>query len=66
MAVHVTLTGIRGLLGPSIAIGLYYGLESLGSGLGAWAMLLPLVLIMLGACGFVAMRREQSRGARQK
>ena len=66
MAVHVTLTGIRGLFGPSIAIGLYYGLESLGSGLGAWAMLLPLALIMLGAYGFVAMRREHSRGVRQK
>jgi MFS family permease len=57
MALHVTLTGIRGLLAPPVAIGLYHGLEYWRPGVGAWALLLPLSLIVAGAGEFSAMRR---------
>jgi hypothetical protein len=57
MGVHVMLTGIRGLLAPSLAIGLYYALNALSPGLGPWALLLPLALVIAGARGFIAMRR---------
>jgi hypothetical protein len=57
MALHVTLTGIRGLLAPPIAICLYHGLEYWRDGTGAWALLLPLALIAAGAWEFNVMRR---------
>jgi hypothetical protein len=57
MALHVTLTGVRGLFVPPIGIGLYHGLESWRPGTGAWALVLPLALIVLGAREFTAMRR---------
>jgi len=57
MALHVTLTGLRGLVAPPLAILPYYGLQRVRSGLEAWAMLLPVALIALGAWQFTAMRR---------
>ena len=57
MALHVTLTGIRGLLAPPLGIGLYHGLEHWRPGSGAWALLVPLALIAAGAREFTAMRR---------
>jgi len=40
MGVHVTLTGVRGLIAPFLGIGIYRGLESLeeGSGAGIFAI----------------------------
>jgi hypothetical protein len=58
MALHVTLTGLRGLVAPPLAILAYYGLQRLRPGVEAWAMLLPVALIALGAWQFTAMRRE--------
>jgi hypothetical protein len=57
MALHVTLTGLRGLVAPPVAILAYYGLQRARPGLEAWAMLLPVGLIALGAWQFTAMRR---------
>ncbi len=57
MALHVTLTGVRGLVAPPVAILAYYGLQRTRAGLEAWAMLLPVGLIALGAWQFTAMRR---------
>jgi len=57
MALHVTLTGLRGLVAPPLAILAYYGLQRVRSGLEAWVMLLPVALIALGAWQFTAMRR---------
>ena len=57
MALHVTLTGIRGLFAPPLGICLYHGLEGWWPGAGAWALLLPLALIAAGAWEFTAMRR---------
>lgn len=57
MALHVTMTGIRGLVTPPVAIGLYYALDSWRPGLGAAALLLPLALIVAGSQRFTAMHR---------
>ncbi len=57
MALHVTLTGVRGLFAPPLGIALYHGLEAWRPGAGAWALLMPLSLVAAGAREFSAMRR---------
>lgn len=59
MALHVTLTGIRGLVAPPLTIALYHLLELLHSGLGPAALLVPTLLVGSGAWQFHAMRRAQ-------
>jgi MFS family permease len=62
MALHVTLTGVRGLLAPPIGIAAYHLLETWHEGAGAWALLLPLALVIAGAREFSAMwRLRESR-----
>jgi MFS family permease len=56
MGVHVTLTGVRGLIAPPLGIACYELLEAGGAGWGTAAMLLPLGLVTAGAIGFVKMR----------
>lgn len=56
MGVHVTLTGVRGLIAPSVGMLCYQILETAHSGLGIAALLLPLAMIVAGAIGFVRMR----------
>jgi hypothetical protein len=66
MALHVTLTGVRGLLAPPIGIAAYHLLELWRGGAGAWALLLPLALVFAGAREFAAMRQlreSRSTGA---
>jgi Na+/melibiose symporter-like transporter len=58
MAVHVTLTGLRGLFMPIIGIGLYQWLEIQSPGSGRFALLLPLSLSTLGAILFVVFNRQ--------
>ena len=58
MGIHVTLTGVRGLLAPVIGVSLYEILEWLQPGSGAWALALCLSLTCAGAVGFMAMRRS--------
>ncbi len=60
MGVHVTLTGIRGLLAPIIAVSLYELLEWARPGTGAWTLALCLALTLTGAVWFVLMRRTLS------
>jgi hypothetical protein len=60
MALHVTLTGVRGLLAPPVAILAYYGLRRLSPGLETWSMVLPVGLIVAGAWQFTALRRDQA------
>jgi hypothetical protein len=57
MALHVTLTGLRGLIAPPAAILAYYALQRVSPGLEPWVMLLPVALIAWGAWQFAAMRR---------
>jgi hypothetical protein len=58
MALHVTLTGVRGLVAPAATIGVYHVLESMWAGLGAWALLIPLALVVTGARRFEQLRRR--------
>jgi hypothetical protein len=59
MALHVTLTGMRGLVAPPLTIGLYYALEALHPHAGPGALLVPLALIAGGARRFQHMHRAR-------
>jgi len=63
MAVHVTLTGLRGLLMPIVGISLYQWLETHSPGQGKYALLLPLSLTTLGAVMFVVFNRQRNQQA---
>lgn len=65
MGLHVTLTGIRGLVMPVLGVLLYHFLEARSPGLGPNAMLLPLALTTTGAVAFVyqASRLKKSEEA---
>ncbi len=56
MGVHVTLTGVRGLIAPPLGMACYELLERLRPTWGTAALLLPLGLVTAGAIGFVRMR----------
>ena len=58
MGVHVTLTGVRGAIGPPAGILIYQWLESLRPGLGVYSLVLPLIFVTVGAAGFSHMRRQ--------
>ena len=67
MALHVTLTGLRGLLVPPLAVLAYHGLRRLSPGLETVSMLLPVAIISWGAWQFTSMRRahvNEAGGAR--
>ena len=58
MAVHVTLTGIRGLIMPLVGIAFYQWLETQSPGNGKYALIFPLSLTGLGATLFVIFNRQ--------
>ncbi len=60
MAVHVSLTGLRGVLSPVIGVLFYQWLVSMDSAYGAFAVLLPLALSASGTLGF--MRESRKNG----
>lgn len=57
MGVHVTLTGVRGAIGPPAGILIYQWLEAARPGAGVYSLLLPLLFVTIGAVGFSHMRR---------
>jgi hypothetical protein len=61
MGVHVTLTGVRGAIGPPAGILIYQWLESLRPGAGVYSLVLPLLFVTAGAMGFSHMRRVMVR-----
>jgi len=61
MAIHVSLTGLRGLLMPIVGVACMQYLESIKPGYGAYAMLLPLLLCFLGSCWFVFLHFDRER-----
>jgi MFS family permease len=61
MAVHVTLTGIRGLIAPFLAVGLYESFDARSSGAGVWVFAVCFALNFAGALGFVALNRSMER-----
>ncbi len=56
MGVHVTLTGVRGLIAPALGMTCYELVEWRWPGWGAAVLLLPLALVTAGALGFVSMQ----------
>jgi hypothetical protein len=58
MGVHVTLTGIRGLIAPFLGVGIYQLLENAHPGWGVWTFLPCLALNFSGAVGFGLMARR--------
>ncbi|MEZ6318091.1 MAG: MFS transporter [Phycisphaerales bacterium] len=62
MGAHVTLTGLRGLIAPFLAVGLWKGLEYVHPGAGAWTFAFCAGLSAIGGLGFVrlqALRRRE-------
>jgi len=57
MGVHVTLTGVRGAIGPPAGILIYQWLEAAKPGAGVYSLALPLIFVTVGAFGFSHMRR---------
>ena len=52
MGVHVTLEGVRGLIGPIVGLGSYKLFETLAPGTGAWAFGVAFLLNAAGAVWF--------------
>jgi len=61
MGVHVTLTGIRGLMAPFLAVGIYDIFDSGAAGAGIWVFAVCLLLNVTGMIGFWAMARDLER-----
>jgi len=59
MALHVTLTGLRGLVAPPLTMAAYHVLDSLHAGLGPYALALPFALVVTGAWRFQRMHRRR-------
>ncbi len=62
MAVHVTLTGIRGVIAPFLGISFYQWLDSLSPQSSQYALLLPLSLTTTGGLLFVYFNRQRKLG----
>lgn len=61
MSIHVTLTGVRGLIAPLVGVALYQWLESTGAGNGRFVLLFPFMLTLAGAITFVILARLRRR-----
>ncbi len=62
MAVHVTLTGLRGLIMPFVGVSLYEWFERVEPGGGSWVFVVGGAIVVVGALGFYAMHRRFGRG----
>ncbi len=62
MGVHVTLNGMRGLVAPFLAVGLYEWLKDLHA--APWAFFVCFLVNAVGAWGFVRLRRDRKRHRR--
>jgi len=63
MGIHVTLTGLRGLVGPLIAILLYEWLERVNPGSGGWVFLIFVFTNLIGWLGFVSIQDDDEASA---
>jgi len=66
MAVHVTLTGVRGLISPFLGVAIYETLELARPGAGPWVFALSVGLSVVGATGFFVLSRWMHAGERQR
>jgi len=58
MAVHVTLTGFRGLTAPFLGVAIYNAIESRYPNEGSWSFAIALVITTAGALGFYYLYRK--------
>lgn len=58
MAVHVTLTGLRGLIAPFAGVAIYEWLEASHTGAGGWLFVIASAVIAVGGLGFMFMARQ--------
>ena len=61
MGIHVTLTGVRGLIAPLAGVAVYQYLESQQAGLGRWVLVFPFMLTLGGAVTFVILAHLRRR-----
>jgi hypothetical protein len=61
MAIHVTLTGMRGLIVPFVGVGFYQFLVATAPHYASYALLLPLLLNTAGSISFVIMHVQRKR-----
>jgi hypothetical protein len=66
MGVHVTLTGVRGLIAPFLGVSVYVTLEHAQPGSGSWVFALSALLSVLGAFGFLALAIRMRIGERER
>ena len=59
MSVHVTLTGVRGVIGPYLGVFVYEWFRE--SGNGGWVFAISMALTFIGAIGFVRLKRLEAR-----
>jgi len=64
MAIHVMLTGLRGLIMPLVGVGFYQYLAAWWPEYAGWALLLPFSLSLCGAIIFVGLHLQLVRGQR--
>ncbi len=60
MGVHVSLTGVRGLIAPFLSVTIYEMLESRWPGSGGWIFALCMSLSALGGIGFWRLARHMN------
>lgn len=65
MGVHVTLNGVRGVVAPFVAAGMYRLLEDWRPGSGWVVFGVSVILCIAGALGFVALGRQMGDGVRK-
>jgi hypothetical protein len=61
LGLHVSLTGLRGLIAPLIGVWCYGSLELIEPGLGRWSLLLPLTVTASGSIAFWRFHRDHQR-----
>lgn len=62
MGAHATLNGVRGIIAPFLAVGLYESLGSIGRGWSAGAFAVTAAITLAGAIGFVRLSRTLPPG----
>jgi hypothetical protein len=63
LGLHVSLTGLRGLIAPLIGVWFYGLLDGIETGLGRWSLMLPLALTSAGAIAFWRFHRDHESGS---
>ena len=66
MSVHVTLTGVRGLISPFLGVWLYHLMEQVRPGSGSVVFGLSATLSVLGALGFLSLSSRMGLGATER